>query len=74
MTGSHILLHCRNPMIEAARGRTWDNKQPGSVIVLLANPEESGAGRIMESGGRERDPGGTHGWIAWEHERREEGG
>jgi len=38
--------------------------------------EESGIGRIVESGEDEDDIRAAHmdGWIAWEHEEREEGG
>jgi hypothetical protein len=38
MNRSHVLLHCRNPRLVAARTEAWEGKNPGSVRVLLANP------------------------------------
>jgi len=60
MTRSHVLLHCRNPKLMAARLEAWEGKNPGGVRVLLANPgwerrsvrflELSGVGRTMADG------------------------
>jgi len=38
MTRSHVLLHCPNPKLRAARAEAWEGKNPGGVRVLLANP------------------------------------
>ena len=38
MTRSHVLLHCKNPKLMAARLEAWEGKNPGGVRVLLANP------------------------------------
>jgi len=60
MTRSHVLLHCRNPKLVAARLEAWEGKNPGGIRVLLANPrwerrfvrflELSGVGRTMADG------------------------
>jgi hypothetical protein len=60
MTQSHVLLHCPNPRLRAARVKAWEGKDPGGVRVLLANPkwerrfvkflELSGVGRVMADG------------------------
>jgi hypothetical protein len=39
MTGSHVLLHCPNARIRAAREKAWEGKDPGGVSVLLLNPQ-----------------------------------
>jgi hypothetical protein len=38
MTRSHVLLHCLNAKLRAAREKAWEGKNPGGVRVLLANP------------------------------------
>jgi hypothetical protein len=60
MTRSHVLLHCPNAKLRAARAEAWEDKNPGGVRVLLANPrwerrlvkflELSGVGRVMADG------------------------
>jgi hypothetical protein len=60
MTRSHVLLHCPNAKLRAARAEAWEGKDPGGVRVLLANPrwerrfvkflELSGVGRVMADG------------------------
>jgi len=60
MTRSHVLLHCPNEKLVAAREETWEGKNPGGVRVLLANArwerrfvrflELSGVGRTMADG------------------------
>jgi len=64
MTRSHVLLHCPNEKLAAARAEAREGKNPGGVRVLLANPkwerrfvcflELSGVGRTMadEDGAR----------------------
>jgi hypothetical protein len=74
MTQSHVLLHCPNDKLRAARTEAWEGKNPGGVRVLLANPrwkrrfvkflELSGVGRVMA------DEDGAHAarmdeWVAW---------
>jgi hypothetical protein len=61
MTRSHVLLHCPNARLVAARVETWEGKDPGGVRVLLSIPhwerrllkflELSGVGRMIEDGG-----------------------
>jgi hypothetical protein len=78
MTRSHVLLHCPNARLRAARIEAWEGKDPGGVRVLLANPrwerrlvkflELSGAGRVMADG---TDEDGAYAarmdeWVAWE--------
>ena len=60
MIQSHVLLHCRNPKLVAARLEAWEGKDPRGVRVLLANPrwegrfvrflELPGMGRTMADG------------------------
>jgi hypothetical protein len=60
MTRSHVLLHCPNEKLRAARAEAWEGKNHGGVRVLLANPrwerwlvkflELSGVGRVMADG------------------------
>jgi hypothetical protein len=60
MTWPHVLLHCPNGEIQAAREEAWEGKDPRSVRVLLSNPrwerwllrflELSGVWRAMEDG------------------------
>jgi len=87
ITRSHVLLHCRNPKLVAARLEAWEEKNPGGVRVLLANPrwerrfvrflELSGVGMTMADG---TDEEAAHAarmdeWIVWETRRgREECG
>jgi len=54
MTRSHVLLHCRNPKLVAARLEAWEGKNPGGVRVLLANPrwERRFVRASLGSGGR----------------------
>jgi hypothetical protein len=85
MTRSHVLLHCKNPKLTAARAEAWEGKRPGGVRVLLANPrwerrfvrflELSGVGRVMKDGTDEESAYAARmdEWVAWET-RRERGG
>jgi hypothetical protein len=67
MTRSHVLLHCLNAKLRAARAEAWEGRTPGGVRVLLANPrwerrfvkflELSGVGRVVADG---TDDGGAH--------------
>jgi hypothetical protein len=60
MTRFHVLLHCTNERLQAARAEAWEGKNPGGVRVLLANPrwerrfvkflELSGVGRVVADG------------------------
>jgi hypothetical protein len=78
MTRSHVLLHCPDVRLRAARTKAWEGKNPGGVRVLLANPrwerrlvkflELSGVGRVMADG---TDKDGAYAermdeWVAWE--------
>jgi hypothetical protein len=78
MTRLHVLLHCPNAKLQAARMEAWEGKNPGGVRVLLANPrwerclvkflELSGMGRVMADG---TDEDGAYAasmddWVAWE--------
>jgi len=57
MSRSHVLLHCSNARLSAARAEAWEGKDPGGVRVLLVNPrwekrflkflELSGVGRVV---------------------------
>jgi hypothetical protein len=38
MTRSHVLLHCPNAKLRAARVEAWEGKNRGGARVLLANP------------------------------------
>jgi hypothetical protein len=63
MARSHVLLHCPNAKIRAARGEAREGKDLGSVRVLLSNPrwerrllgllELSGVVRVMVGPGSE---------------------
>ena len=74
MTRSHLLLHCPNPKLRAARVEAWEGKNPGGVWVLLANPrwerrfvrfiELSGVGRVREDGTDEDNARAE--WVVWE--------
>jgi hypothetical protein len=78
MTRSHVLLHCSNGRIVAARQEAWDGAHPGSIRVLLSNPrwekrllnfiELSGIGRAMENGEDEEETWAAKmdGWIIWD--------
>jgi len=80
MTRSHVLLHCPNAKLRAAREETWEGKESGGVRVLLANPrwerqflkflELSGVGRAAQDGTDEDGARGARldGWIVWEAE------
>jgi hypothetical protein len=87
MTRSHVLLHCWNPRLAAARAEAWEGRNPGGVRVLLANPrwerrfvrflELSGVGRTMKDGTDEESAYAARmdEWVAWETRRgREEKG
>jgi hypothetical protein len=78
MTRSHVLLHCPNAKLRAARAEAWEGKDPRGVRVLLANSrwerrlvkflELSGVGRVMADG---TDEDGAYAarmdeWVAWE--------
>jgi hypothetical protein len=84
MTRSHVLLHCKNPKLVAARLEAWEGKNPGGVRVLLANTrwerrfvrflELSGVGRTMKDG-TDAYAARIDEWAAWETRRgREERG
>jgi hypothetical protein len=75
---SHVLLHCPNAKLRAARAEAWEDKNPGGVWVLLVNPrwerrlvkflELSGVGRVMAD---RTDENGAYAarmdeWVAWE--------
>jgi hypothetical protein len=72
MTRSHVLLHCPNARVRAARVEACDDKEPGSIRVLLSNPrwekrllrfqELSGVGRVMEDG-LTKKRSGQGGWT-----------
>jgi hypothetical protein len=83
MTRSHVLLHCPNATLAAARVEAWEGRNPGGIRVLLSNPrwerrlmrflELSGVGRLVEGGKDEEE---AHAetmdqWIVW---KAEEGG
>jgi len=82
MTRSHVLLHCANAKLRAAREGAWENKNPGSIRVLLSNPrwerrllrflEMSEVGRVVEDGTDEDQAQAERmdRWIAWEAEER----
>jgi len=83
MTRSHVLLHCTNAKIRAAREEAWEGKNPGDIGVLLSNPrwercllrflELSGVGRMVENG-TGQDQARVEKmdqWMAWEEERVE---
>jgi hypothetical protein len=63
MSRSHVLLHCSNESLVAARLRAWGDTSPSSIRVLLASPrwesrllhflELSGVGRRVEDGSDE---------------------
>jgi len=84
MTRSHVLLHCANAKLRAAREGAWENKNPGGIRVLLSNPrwerrllkflELSGVGRTVEDGTDEDQARAERmdRWIAWEAEERVE--
>jgi len=67
-----------------AREEAWENKNPGSIRVLLSNPrwerrllrflELSGVGRVVEDGTDEDQVRAERmdQWIAWEAEERVE--
>jgi hypothetical protein len=71
---SHVLLHCPNERLRAARAEAWEGKDPGGVRVLLASPrwerrfpkflELSG---VMADGARAAE---MDEWIVWEAEER----
>jgi hypothetical protein len=78
MTRSHVLLHCPNERLWTARAEAWEEKDPGGVRVLLANPrwerqfvkfvELSGVGRVMADG---MDEDGVRAarmdeWVVWD--------
>jgi len=65
MTRSHVLLHCTNVKLRAAREEAWEGKDPGGIGVLPNNPrwerwlfrflELSGVGRVVEDGTDEEE-------------------
>jgi hypothetical protein len=65
MTRSHVLLHCTNENLVAARQQAWGSFHPSSIRLLLASPrwesrllhflEFSGAGRVVENGEDEEE-------------------
>jgi hypothetical protein len=54
MTRSHVLPHCPNARLAAARVEAWEGKDPGGVRVLLSNPrwrgDFLGSWNCLESG------------------------
>jgi hypothetical protein len=80
MTRSHVLLHCPNAMLRAARVEAWEGKSPGGIRVLLANSrwerrfvkflELSGVGRAVADGTNEDDAHAARmdEWVAWERQ------
>jgi hypothetical protein len=78
MTRSHVLLHCTNVRLVAARQEAWGRVGPEGVWMLLASPrwekrllhflELLGVGRIMENGEDDEEvrAAGRDGWIIWE--------
>jgi hypothetical protein len=78
MTRSHVLLHCPNAKLRAAREKAWEGKTPGGVRVLVGQsqvgaatcevPGAVGVGRVMADG---TDEDGAYAarmdeWVAWE--------
>jgi hypothetical protein len=75
MTRSHVLLHCPNPRLRAARAEA---KDPRGVRVMLVNPrweqrfvkflELSGVGRVVADGTDEDQARATRmdEWVVWE--------
>jgi hypothetical protein len=63
MTRSHVLHHCPNAKIRAAREEAWEGKDPVSVRVLLSNPrwERMLLRSLRALGGGESDGCGRHG-------------
>jgi hypothetical protein len=71
----HVLLHCPNEKLRAARAEAWEGKNPGGVRVLLANPrwerrfvkflELSGVGRVMADG-TDEDAAKMDEWVVWD--------
>jgi hypothetical protein len=82
MTRSHVLLHCPNAKLRAARAEAWEGKDPGGVRVLLVNPrwerrfvkflELSGVGRVMADG-TDEDGAYAARMDEWGHGRRGKG-
>jgi hypothetical protein len=80
MSRVHVLMNCRNPQVMAARAEAWEEKNPGSVRRLLADPrwekrfvrflELSGVGRTLADGTDEESVYAARmdTWIAWETE------
>jgi len=81
MISSHVLPHCPNDKLRAARIEAWEGKDPGSVGVLLANRrwerrfvkflELFGVGGVMADG---TDEDGARAvkmdeWVVWENGR-----
>jgi len=76
MSRSHVLLHCPNAKLWAAREETWEGRDPGGIRVPLNNPrrerrllrflELSGVGRVVEDGTDVEEARATRmdGWIA----------
>jgi len=83
MTRSHVLLHCPNARLAAARREAWEDRDLGGIRVLLSNPrrerrllrflELSGVGRVMDDGSDEEEARAAKmdEWIVWE--AREQG-
>jgi hypothetical protein len=62
MTRSHVLLHCQSASLVAARTEAWEDRDPGGVRILLANPRWER--RFLElSGVGRRDGHGPGGWT-----------
>jgi hypothetical protein len=82
MTRSHVLLHCTNGRLAAARREAWGGVVLSGVRMLLASSrwerrllhflELSGIGRVMESGEDEEENRAARidRWIAWVHRDR----
>jgi hypothetical protein len=80
MTRSHVLLHCSNAKVRAARVEAWEGKDPGCVRIppsnrrwdkrLLRFLELSGVVRMMDDGVDKEEAwaGRLDRWIPWETE------
>jgi hypothetical protein len=84
MTRSHVLLHCHNQRLVAARQQAWGNVTPSGIKALLANPRWGsrllrfldlfGVGRRVEDGSCEDESWNVRmdNWVAWDNRRSRE--
>jgi hypothetical protein len=73
-----VPLHCPSARLSAARSEAWEERDPGGVRILLANPgwerrllrflELSGVGRVEADGSDEDEVWARKmdDWIIWE--------